>query len=309
LAALARFARRAIVFLLVAGVVLFLLPAEKMPPTGAWLARAGLEPRMATIGRLNIRYVRKGQGPTLILIHGLASSIYTWADVIGPLSEKFDVIALDLPGFGASSQPADLSFDDNPNAVLGLMDALGVSRAHFAGNSMGGAVSLLIAARKPERVDRLVVLDSAGFNMKPNERPFVVQLLASRAAGALSDGLPIRRFLTATTLRHLIRDDSRVTEERINEYVAPLLRPGALLSARSLLLSRLDERFEADLGAIAAPTLVVWGRFDPWLPEAHADRFVAAIRGARKVVLETGHMPQEEKPSDVARLIGEFLIS
>ncbi len=292
-----------------AGAVLFFLPSEKVPPTGQWLARAALTPHTVRIGRLDVRYVRRGQGPSVILIHGLASSIYTWADVIGPLAEKFDVIALDLPGFGASSQPDDLSFDDYPGTVVGLMDALGIQRAHFVGNSMGGAVSLIMAAREPDRVDHLVILDSAGFSLRPNERPFVVRLLASKAAGVLAERLLVRRLLTAATLRYLFQDDTRVTPERVDEYVAPMLRKGALASARSLLLSRLDERWVADLSAIQAKSLVLWGRFDAWLPESHADRFVAEIKGARKVVLETGHLPQEEKPAEVARLIGDFLIS
>jgi len=314
---LAKFARRVVALLLAGGVVLglvaLLLPAEKVPPAGRWLSRVGLEPRTLSLprgsGRIDIRYVRKGQGPTLILIHGLASSVYTWSDVIGPLSQSFDVIALDLPGFGGSSQPADLAFEDLPKTVTGLMDALGVRRAHLAGNSLGGAVSLLLAARQPQRVDRVVILDSAGFRMKPNERPFIFRFLGSRAAGVIGDGLPIRRFLTGITLRRLFRDQTRVTGERIDEYAAPLLRQGALASARALLQSSLDERFEADLGSIEARTLVVWGRFDPWLPQEDADRFVAAIKGSRKVIVETGHMPQEEKPADLARLIGEFLLS
>ena len=306
---MAKLTRRAVVLLLVLGVVVLLLPAEKAPPTGQWLTRSGLKPQVVRLGRLDVRYVRKGQGPVVVLIHGLASSIYSWADVMGPLSEKFDVVALDLPGFGASSQPADLSFDDLPAAVIGLMDTLQIPKAHLVGNSMGGAVSVLLAARKRERVDRLVILDSAGFNMRPGERPFMVKVMASRAAGVLAGRLPVRRLLTGATVRHLFHDETRVTDERIDEYVAPLLRPGALESTRSLLLSRLDERFAADLSAIEAKTLVVWGRFDPWLPEAHADRFVAGIKGARKVVLDTGHLPQEERPAEVARLIGDFLIS
>lgn len=301
----------------IAAVAALLLPAEPVPATGAWLQRSGLEPRVIQVkggetaaGRpLEVRYVRAGQGPTLILVHGLASSIYSWAGVIGPLAQSFDVIALDLPGYGGSSQPADLSFDDLPAAVTGLMDALGVTRAHFAGNSMGGAVSLLMAARKPERVDRVVILDSAGFGMKPDERPFMIQVLGSRAAGFFAERLPVRRSLTRATLRHLMRDDAAVSQERIDEYVAPLMRPGALESTRALLLSRLDERFLPDLALVRAKTLVVWGRYDPWLPESHADRFVAAIAGSRKIVMETGHMPQEEKPADVARLIGDFLTS
>lgn len=269
----------------------------------------GLEPKVIRLGRLDVRYVRKGQGPSIILIHGLASSVYSWSEVIGPLSEKFDVVALDLPGFGGSSQPADLSFDDLPRAVLGLMDALGISNAHLVGHSMGGAVALLLAARQRDRVGRVVVLDSAGFNLGPDERPFMVRVLAWRATGLAARRLPVRRFLTGATLRHLFQDETRVTGERIDEYVAPLLRPGALEAVRSLLLSRVDEGFEADLGSIQAKTLVVWGRFDPWLPESHADRFVARIKGSRKVVLETGHLPQEERPAEAVRLIGEFLIS
>lgn len=276
---------------------------------GRWLVKAGLESKTQQIGRMNVRYIRTGRGPTVILIHGLASSIYSWSDLIGSLSETFDVIALDLPGFGASSQPSDLVFADYAQTVTGLMDALGVEKAHFVGNSMGGAVSLQMAARAPARVDHLVVLDSAGFNMSPSERPFVIQLLASKAAGSLAEGLKIRRLLTGFTLRYLMRDDTRVTSERIDEYLAPILRPGALASARSLLWSRVDEGFVADLSLIRARTLIVWGKYDPWLPESHADRFVAAIQGARKIVLETGHMPQEEQPEVVVRLIGDFLTS
>lgn len=304
-----KFVRRAFVLFLIAVALLVLLPAERVPPTGQWLARVGLTPITVRVGRVDIRYVRKGQGPTLILIHGLASSIYTWADVIEPLSRSFDVIALDLPGFGASSQPSDLSFEDLAGAVPGLMDALGVPRAHLVGNSLGGAMSLLLAARQPQRVDHVVILDSAGFRMKPSERPFMIRFLGSSSAGFIGDRIPIRRVLTTATLRQLMFDDTRVTTERIDEYVAPLLRPGALVSARSLLLSALDERFVKDLGAIEAKTLVVWGRFDPWLPLEDADRFVAAIKGARKVIVETGHMPQEERPVEIARLVGEFLLS
>lgn len=304
-----KLARRGLVALLVLGVVVLLLPAEKTPPAGAWLRRTGLEPHAVPLGRFDVRYVRKGQGKPVILIHGLASSIYTWSDVIGPLSEKFDVIAVDLPGFGASSPDRDLSFADLPGVVLGLMDALQIPKADLVGNSMGGAVSATLAARQGDRVDHLVILDSAGLSMSARERPFMVRVMASPGAGALALRLPVRRLLTRATVRYLFHDKTKVSEERIDEYVAPLMRPGALESIRSLLLSPVDERFVADLGQIQAKTLVVWGRFDPWLPESQADRFAAAIKGARKVVLDTGHLPQEESPAEVARLVGDFLAS
>jgi pimeloyl-ACP methyl ester carboxylesterase len=306
---LAKLWRRAALLLLVSGVVVFLLPAEKAPPTGQWLGRAGLVPHLLKVGRFEVNYVRKGQGPSVVLIHGLASSLYSWSEVLGPLSQKFDVTAVDLPGFGASSQPPDLSFAELPGSVIGLMDALGISRAHLVGSSLGGAVAAALAARQADRVDHLVILDSAGFNTRPGERPFMVRVMASPLAGSLASRLPVRRVLTAATLRHLFHDETRVTEERIDEIVAPLLRPGAPEAIRSLLLSRVDDRFVPDLKSIQAKTLVAWGRFDPWLPESQADQFVAAIKGARKVVLPTGHLPQEERPAEVAALIVELLIS
>jgi pimeloyl-ACP methyl ester carboxylesterase len=306
---LAKFARRAALLLLVLAAVVFFLPAEKAPRTGQWLVRAGLEPHVIRVGRFDLNYIRTGHGPSVVLIHGLASSIYSWSDVVGPLSEKFDVTALDLPGFGASSQPPDLSFAELPEAVLGLMDELRIQKAHLVGSSLGGAVSVAIAARQADRVDRLVILDSAGFNRQPGERPFMVQVMGSSVAGEIGARLPVRHALTAATVRSLFHDQARVTDERVDEYTGPLLRSGALEALRSLLLSRVDDRSLPDLHAVRAPTLVVWGRFDPWLPESHADRFVAAIKGARKVVIETGHLPQEERPAEVTTLISDFLIS
>jgi pimeloyl-ACP methyl ester carboxylesterase len=297
------------VFVALAVIVLALAPRETAPRTGAWLARRQLTPETVKTGRFELRYVRKGQGPTVVLLHGLASSIYSWSDVIDPLSAKFDVVAVDLPGFGESSQPADLGFADFEPSIVALMDALAIPKAHFVGNSMGGGISLVMAAHRPDRVDHLVIIDSAGFDMRPSERPFMVRVIGSETAGFIADRAPIRRALTGATLRHLFHDDSRVTEERIDEYVAPLLRPGALVAARSLLASPVDGGLVPDLTAIRARTLVMWGRFDPWLPVSHADRFATAIPGARKVLLETGHMPQEERPGEVARIIGEFLVS
>jgi pimeloyl-ACP methyl ester carboxylesterase len=111
-------------------------------------------------------------------------------------------------------------------------------------------------------------------------------------------------------LGQVFHDPSLVTPERFNEYLAPLVRPGAMKSMRSLLLARSREvaAFPELARRVRAPTLVVWGREDRWVPLAQADQFVAAIPGSRKVVLEAcGHLPQEERPQEVLRLLAEFL--
>jgi pimeloyl-ACP methyl ester carboxylesterase len=279
------------------------------PPArpGAWLAESGLEARFLTVGGHRLRYVRTGRGPAVVLVHGFASSLYTWKEILPALEPVHDVVALDLPGFGGSARPADLSFRELPEAVLGLMDGLEIGRAALVGNSMGGAVAAVAAAEQPGRVTALVLIDAAGFNLGPGEAPAMVRLAMS-PIGSLIRPLPLKRLAVEWSLREVFHDDAHVTDERVAEYMDGLQRPGALASIASLgrSLGERDRVVQESLPRIQAPTLVVWGREDRWIPVAHADRFVEAIPGARKVVLDAcGHMPQAEKPEEVGRLLRE----
>jgi pimeloyl-ACP methyl ester carboxylesterase len=294
---------------LVVLLALLFWPEAKAGPTGAWLKAAGLEARFETVEGLRIRYVTSGKGPAVVLLHGFASSIYTWKDVLPGLARTRTVVALDFPGFGESDQPPDLRFEVLPTVVRGLMDKLGVGPATLVGSSLGGAVATVLAAQSPQRVGALVLIDSAGFNLKASDRPLILRLAASPAGAAVFERLPIRGRMLRLGLRQVFYDPALVTGERFNEYLAPLLRPGAPASALSLLTSRaLDPGLVADLAAkVKAPTLVLWGREDRWIPVAQADQFAAAIPGARKVVFEAcGHLPQEERPADVLRWLQEF---
>jgi len=306
-----RIVTRLAVLLALVGALAGALAVYDRPPVapGAWLAAAGLEARHETVDGHRLRYVRAGSGPAVVLVHGFASSLYTWKDVIPALAAAHDVVALDLPGFGQSDQPADLSFEDFPRAVLGLMDHLGIETAALVGNSMGGAIAAIVAAERPERVAALVLIDAAGFNLGPSERPRMVSFAMSRA-GSLLARLPGKRLVVEASLRQVFHDASRITPERLSEYLAAANRPGTFPAIRSLGASPGDRQavVAQSLPRIQARALVLWGDDDRWIPIAHADRFVAAIPGARKVVIPAcGHVPQEEKPEDVARLLLAFL--
>jgi pimeloyl-ACP methyl ester carboxylesterase len=279
-------------------------------PPGAWLVALGLQARFAVVDGVRVRYLRTGEGPPVMALHGFASSIYTWKDVLPALSPAHEVVALDLPGFGWSDQPKDLTFDLYPRVVLGLMDALGIAKASLVGNSLGGAVAAVVAVERPARVERLVLIDAAGFNLRPSDRPPMVRLTAHPLAEPLASLLPVKRLLVMRGLRQVFHDDAKVTEERIDEYLAAVSRPGTFASIRSLTASQSTspEEFEAMLRRVSAPTLVLWGAEDAWIPPADAQGFAAAIPGARVVMLPgVGHTPQEESPEAVARLILEFL--
>lgn len=273
------------------------------------MAAARVEARFETIEGLRVRYVRAGSGAAVVLLHGLASSIYSWKDVLPALARDHDVIALDLPGFGGSDQPADLDAAVYPRIVLGLMDRLGVARASLVGHSLGGAVAVTVAGETRQRVERLALLDAAGFNLAPADRPTLLRLAAAVPAGVL-ERLPTRPLLLRIGLRQVFHDPAFVTPERFDEYLAPLQRPGAMTAIRSLLVSSFASAadFAKQAAEIRVPTLVVWGADDAWVAPSHADLFAAAIPGARKVMLpDCGHMPQEEKPADVIALLWDFL--
>jgi len=308
---LARALRIALVVVGALALLLFALSfvEERVPPTGAWLARAGFSARFETIDGVPIRYVRAGQGPPLVLVHGFGSSLYTWSDVLPELARSHDVVALDLPGFGGSGLPEAFSFEHLPAAVVGLMDRLGLERASLAGNSLGGATVAWIAATRPERVERQVLIDAAGFQLTAAERPLLLRLLALPGASLLQR-LPVRRAIVRTALRQTFADPSRISDEDLDEYVAPALRPE--VGEAALVLARHQgpgpDALRALLRRVRAPTLLVWGREDRWIPLAHAERFKSALPGSRLVVLEgVGHMPQEEQPDALLRLLREFL--
>lgn len=304
-----RLLRGAGVALLALAAALFLLRERPSGTTGRWLQRAGLEARFERVDGLRLRYVRSGTGSPLVLLHGLGSSIYSWSEVLPELARDHDVLALDLPGFGVSDQPAELGVERLPGAVLGLLDRLGIARASLAGNSLGGAVAVLVAARAPERVEKLVLIDSAGFNLAEPDRPALLRLVGSLPAFVL-EALPLRRTLTRLGLRQVFFDPRRVSEERVEEYAAPLLRPGAVRALLALLRAPgLDSAaFTAELAKVRAPTLILWGREDRWIPVAQADRFAEALPGSRTIVLAgCGHVPQEERPAETAALIRSFL--
>jgi pimeloyl-ACP methyl ester carboxylesterase len=291
-------------------VLAFVLPEAKPGPTGGWLKAAGLEPRFATVDGHRVRYVRAGSGSPVVLLHGFASSIYTWKDVLPALARDHDVVALDFPGFGESDQPPDLDGSRFPALVVELMDRLDIHEAALVGNSMGGATAVGVAATHPDRVTALVLIDSAGFNLAPEGRPWILRLAGSDSSARWLERMHVRGWLLRIGLRQVFYDSKLVTQERFDEYLAPLVRPGAVTSMTALLAARARESssFPELVRRVRAPTLVIWGREDRWIPVEQADLFEAAIPGAHQRILDAcGHLPQEERPQEVVQLVTDFL--
>jgi pimeloyl-ACP methyl ester carboxylesterase len=284
------------------------------PPaaTGQWMQAAGVSPAFQTVvvrGRpLAVRYVRRGAGPPVVLVHGIGSSLFTWRKVLPALATDHDVVALDLPGFGGSDVPGNLTSPVLVGAVLGLLDALRLERVSLVGSSLGGGVSAAITAEHPERVEKLALLDSVGFFAGEKDYPQTLRL--TERFGGLLDYLPLRRLVVRKAVGEVFYDPSLATREEVDEHVAPFARPGAIAAVRSLLFSYPSEAeaLQREIRSIRRPVLILWGREDRWIPVAHADLFKAAIPNSRVQVLERcGHLPQEERPDEVAPILKAFL--
>ncbi len=223
-----------------------------------------------------------GTGPPLILLHGLAGSAHWWARNTPTLAPSFRVIAIDLPGFGASPRGERLVLDEAAGQLAASMDRLAIERASVIGHSMGGLIAAALAADHPERVDRLVLVDAAFLTLGPDP---LAPLKGSAAT---------LRWTAPSLLPRLAMDGFRAGPLRLADATLQLLAA--------------DWRHK--LPGITAPTLVVWGEHDSICPIAIGREIVSLVAEARLFVVEgAGHNPMWEQPQVFGREVLSFLTS
>lgn len=248
----------------------------------------------------------------VVFIHGLGASMYSWHRVLPAVAAAgggYRVIAFDTPGFGFSDPgPGDDEFTNARYArlVVALLDSLGLASAVLVGHSMGGAIAAEVALEHPERVRALVLMNSAGANVR---MPFML-----RAARWPFVGVVVTAFRgrgpTARILRSAFADPTRVTEADIDQYYAPVPQARFGRALRGVLRGF---RFDTLIGrlnttTLTTPTLVLWGAQDVLIPVREGSRLASAMPRATFVVVpDAGHAVAEEAPAEVNRLVLEFL--
>jgi pimeloyl-ACP methyl ester carboxylesterase len=256
-----------------------------------------------------------GSGPDVLLIHGLGGAKSSFFDTAAALSQRYRVHALDLPGFGGSSKPTTAPYTARyfAETVRGTMDALGIARAHIAGNSMGGRVAIELALRDPERVGALGLLCPAVAFVKRTYQPLV------RAIRPELGLLPHRftRQRVADRFWSLFADpdaiDPSMADVVVDEFQRIYSSPGGriafLTSARNVYLDAPFGRngFYGRLSQLEAPALFVWGSHDTIIPPAFARHVARWLPSAEQIVLEgCGHVPQVERAAQVSGLLERF---
>jgi 2-hydroxy-6-oxonona-2,4-dienedioate hydrolase len=241
-------------------------------------------------------------------MHGTGGHLEAFTKNIRRLGARYGLLAYDYPGHGWSTPTTrDLEIDDYIDHLLGLMDALGIERAHLSGESLGGWVAVKFAARHPDRVDRLV-LNTPGGTMAT---PEVMERIRSLSQAAADD--PSEERIRAR-LEWLMADPSSVTDELVAIRRGIYSRPGFAESMRHILclqdpeIRRRNMVTDEDLAAISAPTLVVWTSDDPSGPaKAGLDMAERITVAEFRLIQGAGHWPQWEQPDQFDELVLEFL--
>ena len=269
------------------------------------------ESRDAIVRGVRVRYVEAGQGPPLVLVHGLTSSKVAWRDNILPLAERHHVYAVDLPGHGDSDK-SNVNYDSE--AIVELMRefilGLGHRQVALAGISLGGGVSLLTALEHPEMISKLVLCGSGALG---REIATVIRLAALPVVGEFMLGGSFDNVGAMT--RKCFYDKSLVPSEVVDELRRTNGLPGAREAALTIIRMYIGvwgvrSRYVVTnrLRSLDIPTMLLWGADDEIIPVKHAHRAAQLIPKSELHVFENcGHWPQMERTEEFNRLMLEFL--
>lgn len=263
------------------------------------------------IGDVNLHYREyPGSGPAVFMQHGFGSSTYSWEKIAPALNARgFHLWALDLKGSGWSDKPAagDYSPITLMEEVNAFMETKGIRDAVFIGNSLGGAIAVMLAIDHPDKVKKLILLDAAGYPMK---KPSTVKMAALHGSSGFGN-IIFGKWMVKDNLNQIFYDKKLISGEAIDAYY-DRLRTDNGLKAMELLARALDfsifDKYQERIPKIDKETLIIWGRDDRWIPVSLGFRYRKDIAKSRIVVIpECGHAPQEEAPELTSRYILDFL--
>lgn len=268
--------------------------------------------RFVNLMGTRIHYADEGRGDTVLMLHGFGASLHTWEVLAADLARERRVVRVDLPPFGVTGPLR------SPTGAVETMDlpayrrfidaftaALGIGRVTLVGNSLGGLIAWDYAVRHRGAVDKLVLVDSAGFPMK---LPIYIALFNHPLVR-----LSVSRLMPETIVKRAVRDvygdrrkpDAATLRRYIDFFHGEGTREAVVKMVPAIDFATIDT---GALASLDLPTLVLWGAKDRWIPPAHAHEFAKRIPNARAIVYpELGHVPMEEAPARLAPDLRAFL--
>jgi len=259
-----------------------------------------VERRSVSAGTIKTTYFAAGNGQPVVLVHGAGAGGITWYRVIGPLSHHSRVIAPDVVGYGESDKPS--APYDRPYFATWLrdfLDALALQKASFVGSSQGGAIALQFTLEYPERVDRLVLVDSVGFG-KGLSLGGVLGLMWGNTFPSRAAGWWFERYLVC---------DPRSIDASWREYRLEVCRmPGGKRVFWQGRGKAADPIPMEQLCQVTHPTLIIWGEEERFVPLSHAKAAQKVMPNAQlQVIPKAGHIPFFDQPEAFNDVLDRFL--
>ncbi len=262
---------------------------------------------------INVRYAVAGNGPAVLLVHGLATSMITWCRNMEAIAQAgYTAVALDLPGYGGSSIALHRGYSPESAAhfLVDFADELGLDHFSVVGNSAGGLVAGLTALEYPDRVEKVAMVGSAGLGKRIS---WPLRLISIPVVGELV--YKPQMISQEALIKRIFYRPPDFLDEIIPEMVRVRCLPHGpqvmLLSVRSginLLGLRPEHNILNRLGELQAQLLAVWGEEDSVIPPIKEDDVLrVAPDSTVRVLPECGHWPQMEKPDDFNRILTQFL--
>jgi pimeloyl-ACP methyl ester carboxylesterase len=258
------------------------------------------------IDSVNVHYRKEGEGETILLIHGTFSSLHTFDEWTNILKENYQVIRLDLPGFGLTGpHPKNkYAIESYADFINEFLETLSIESCTVVGNSLGGWLSWEFALKYPSKVKKMVLIDAAGYiNDRNFPLPFVIaQTPVLRNVFNYVPKAVVRRFV-----RQVFFDQSKVTEEIVDRYFDLFHREGNLEAfvkiANSYFVQNTHNLYQLEI-----PVLIMWGEKDNWLSVKHASKFQKDIKDCRTIIYEdVGHVAMEEIAEQSVKDLINFL--
>jgi len=246
----------------------------------------------------------------IVLLHGTSASLHTWDGWVESLKGEHRVIRFDLPAFGLTGPHPnnDYSIEAYVFFVRAVLDQLGVKEFVLAGNSLGGQIAWGTALAIPERVKKLVLIDSAGYPIRSTSVPIGFMVARTPGLRVLMEHV-LPRGVVESSVRSVYGDPNRVKPELVDRYYDLTLRAGN----REALAFRMDQSVsgeEIKIKSLKLPTLIMWGAKDQLIPLDNGNRFESDIKGSKLTIFgDLGHVPHEEDPLRTADAFKAFLKS
>jgi pimeloyl-ACP methyl ester carboxylesterase len=265
------------------------------------------------VGPGSIHVERYGHGGApVVLLHGFGTSSFVWRNIAPEIAlANRTAFAMDLFGYGESDRPFDADFGIASQAELvdRALTALRLPKATVVGLDLGGAVALRLPSTRPERVERLFLVNPIALDEIPAGDITALQRNTARLAFRVSKGILGVAPILGELLRRSVADPARMPDKLIARYLAPYVGEEGLNHLLLLARSVDDEDMEdVELGSLRQPTQIVWGDQDPWIAPKFADRLSDTIPGSRLVHLPgVGRLVPEEAPETLVSLLLEFI--